>query len=276
MVAEVRSFDVTVATGSTPGAPATYDVSFPVREVRWIDVQVPDGVRGTVGFAFASGGVQMFPQAGSPMVVVNGQGVHWDVEGAIDSGAWQMLAYNIGAFDHTLYVSFGLDPVTAPPGSSGQPTTTLGTGTLLGGGEGTPVPAPPTLSLPVSLPPTPPLLPGAPASTAQVDTLLVGVASLGQVWLLDEQGYSQLTDQDDIDALAQDNVPTVAVSGQMHANIIAVAGMPATVSLGRETISGTWLPAAGRIRGNPPAPRPTSPAPTGVAVGAPPTPRRLT
>ena len=162
--------------------------------------------------------------------------------------------------------------VTAATGGGIAPPlgSITGTGTETGTGEGT-LPTLPTL--PVSLPPTFPTLPGTPGPPANPDTILVGVASLGQVWLLDESGYSQVTDQSDIDTLSQDGIPTVAVDGDTHAAIIAAAGMPATMSLGNNVLTGHLLLPA-RAVGAPPRPTPTAPPPPGTRVGAPPAPVR--
>lgn len=275
MVVEVRAFDVTVSPGSTPAAPVAFDLSMPQREVRWIVVQVPDGCRGVIGWALSSGGVQMFPSAGSPMIVVDGQEVRWELTGALNSGAWQMIAYNIGNFSHTLQISFGLDLITAPQVAGGGQLTGISAAGTGGEGGGTGVPLPPSPTLPVSLPPSPPPLPGSTPSTAQVDTLLIGVASLGQVWLLDENGYSQILDQTDADTLQQDGVPTVAVSGQMHANLIAQAGMPATLTLGQERISGFLIPPRPTPIGAPPPIHRAGPPKPIPPVGAPPPVKRV-
>lgn len=273
MVYEVRGFSVTIPANTPIATPQTTNLTMPVRTVRWVEVQVPDGTRGVVGWQLTEGGVPMWPQAGSPFVVVSGQTTHWDLDDALQSGAWQLTGYNIGTFPHTLLVWFGLDlAVTAESGGGLPPPLGTITGTGTGQGEGGTT-LPPVPTLPVSLPPTFPTLPGQPGPPANPDTILVGVSSLGQVWLLDESGYSQVTDQSDIDALSQDGIPTVAIDGDTHEAIIAAAGMPATMTLGNHVLSGQLvLPA--RVLGPPPPSKPAPPTPPGKPVGTTPAPVR--
>jgi hypothetical protein len=85
--------------------------------VDWIEVEVPDGPNGQVGFYLASSNQQVIPfRAGAtPLwIVSNGRVFHWDLVGQATSGDWQLVAYNTGAFPHTLAVHFGVTPTSAP------------------------------------------------------------------------------------------------------------------------------------------------------------------
>jgi len=110
---EVRRFAVTVPLGTAKATPQVSALAMPPRSVRWVEVKTPPGPHGLVGFQLASGGVQMVPINAGQFVTPDGETIRWDLEGQIDSGAWQMIAYNTGSFDHTLEVRFGCDLVAA-------------------------------------------------------------------------------------------------------------------------------------------------------------------
>lgn len=110
MAVEVRHFSVVVATGSTPAAPVTTNMIFPVRIVDWIEVDVPPGPRGEVGFYIASSRAQVLPFTPTPplFLVVDDTVKRWELQNHPTSGDWQLVAYNTGSYPHTLLVTFGL------------------------------------------------------------------------------------------------------------------------------------------------------------------------
>lgn len=111
MAAEVRHFAVTVAKGSTPAAPQETNIRFPDRVVVRIEVDVPPGPKGQVGFYIASSGAQLVPFTETPplYVVADDRPLAWDLHDQPTSGDWQLIAYNIGNYPHTLRVTFLLN-----------------------------------------------------------------------------------------------------------------------------------------------------------------------
>lgn len=122
MARELRSFNVTVPAGTAQAAPVSFDVSSPARIVRRIDVTVPPGPRGEVGFYLANSFQQVIPFNAGQWVVANDEKMTWDLTDYVDSGSWQVIAYNTGFYPHTLQVRFHVDlpdaftqPVTVAP-----------------------------------------------------------------------------------------------------------------------------------------------------------------
>lgn len=112
MASEVRNFGVTVPANTTKAAPQVTPLTMPARIVRHVRVRIPPGPAGQVGFALASGGVPILPWGTDQWMVGDDESIEWPLEGQLESGAWQLRAYNLGVFDHTLYVTFQLDPLT--------------------------------------------------------------------------------------------------------------------------------------------------------------------
>lgn len=114
MVAEVRSFEVSIPAGTAVGAPQVTDVSFPTRIVSWVEFLFPPGPRGQVGIRYTMNGDAVIPLIAGTWLIADNDKSHWDLSGYPDSGAWELTAYNSGQFDHTIYLRFGLDYLPQP------------------------------------------------------------------------------------------------------------------------------------------------------------------
>ncbi len=111
MPSEVRSFAVTVPAGTPASAPQVTSLAMPARIVREIRVRIPPGPRGEVGWALGAAGVPVLPWNAGAWIVADDESIDWPLHDQISSGAWELRAYNTGAFAHTLYVQFLLDVV---------------------------------------------------------------------------------------------------------------------------------------------------------------------
>lgn len=118
MVAEVRAFSVTVAAQTPIATPQVTALTMPARIVRSVRVRIPPGPLGSVGWALGAAGVAVLPYNAGAWIIGDDEVIDWTLEGQIDSGAWQLIAYNTGLQAHTLQVIFGLDVpglTNAPP-----------------------------------------------------------------------------------------------------------------------------------------------------------------
>lgn len=109
MADEVRAFQVTIPHGTASSSPQTTDLSMPSRIVRSIRVRIPPGPRGNVGFAISVAGTAILPWNAGEWIIGDDEVIDWPLARQITSGAWQLMGYNDGIFDHTLYVQFLLD-----------------------------------------------------------------------------------------------------------------------------------------------------------------------
>lgn len=106
MAVEVRTFDVTIPTGTAQASPITTDLVLPIRTVEGVELVIPDGCAGLVGFRLTMAGTPVIPTNLGAWLVSNGEVIRWPLEGYPDSGAWQLQGYNTDLFDHTIYVRF--------------------------------------------------------------------------------------------------------------------------------------------------------------------------
>lgn len=130
MAREVYRFGVTVPHGTTQAAPQVTSLKMPDREVSRVEIKIPPGPHGLVGFQLASGGVQMIPINAGQFINADDETLGWNLEGFITTGAWQMIAYNLGAFDHTLEVRFDCELI--PDSRAGSIPAAIDPALLLG------------------------------------------------------------------------------------------------------------------------------------------------
>lgn len=121
---QVYAFAVTIPAGTPVATPQVTDVAIPVRIVRRIVVRIPPGPLGFMGFQIAATGAQIIPEVANTFIVANDEVIAWDVANMIQSGAFQVIGYNTGIYDHTVYVRFEVDvPQLLPARATLQPLT---------------------------------------------------------------------------------------------------------------------------------------------------------
>ena len=118
MAVETRTYAVVVPAGTAEATPQLSDLAMPARIVRGIRVRVPPGPGGELGWALAAAGQAIIPWGGGTWIVADDEVITWTPEQTIESGAWQLLAWNTGTYDHTVYVTFELDPPGQPAGGA--------------------------------------------------------------------------------------------------------------------------------------------------------------
>lgn len=102
----VYNFTPTIPTTATVAAPMSVPMQFPDAIVDTIEVRVPPGPNGVVGFALGSRGVQVIPYNFGPYIQTDNEVISWSVTGQFMSGDWSLLGWNVGFYSHTLHVRF--------------------------------------------------------------------------------------------------------------------------------------------------------------------------
>lgn len=114
MSQEIREYVATIPAGTPIATPVTIDIEFPARSVQQIDVRVPPGPKGCMGFQLGTGGMPVIPANLGQWIVADDEVFHWPLEGYWDSGSWDVFGYNTGTFPHSIYLTFQLNPITQP------------------------------------------------------------------------------------------------------------------------------------------------------------------
>lgn len=142
MAVEVFTFTISVPKGGTAAKPLTFPMRFPVAVLEGIEIYVPAGNNGMLFFGLGSGNTITLPTGAGQYITANNEVIKWSLEHQIDSGNWELFAYNTGTVPHLIHVRFLVTPpgLVTVPQTSGfieQITIDLGGG---GGGGGQPPP----------------------------------------------------------------------------------------------------------------------------------------
>jgi len=98
------AYTLTVPAGTLNTSPATLSIPLPALPLDVFRVRVPPGPHGNVGFQIWYGGGQVFPFKSGSWMIADDAVLEVPPEDNLDSGSWQIRAYNSGVYDHTLYV----------------------------------------------------------------------------------------------------------------------------------------------------------------------------
>ena len=99
-------FDPVVPAGTPIAAPVTFALSMAPCRVDQIEVHVPPGPNGNLGFAFAAAGQPIIPVNAGAFIIADDDHFLWSLQNLITSGAWQLIAHNTGVYDHQVFIRF--------------------------------------------------------------------------------------------------------------------------------------------------------------------------
>lgn len=114
MASQVFSFQVTIPPGTPQSAPFRQNVTLPDRKVDSLEITVPPGPSGAMGFAVTSRGVNIIPVTAGTYIVTDDRHITWPLTDLPTSGDWQVSGYNVGVWPHTVYLEFLVDLVEQP------------------------------------------------------------------------------------------------------------------------------------------------------------------
>lgn len=126
MAREIYAFDITIPASTAKSLPYTADITMPVRQVDTIEIVVPPGPSGLMGFAVAMNGVNVLPKVAGTFIVTDNETISWPVDGLPTSGDWSIIGYNTDDFDHTIYLRWLVDLITGSTQTSIVGMSTLG------------------------------------------------------------------------------------------------------------------------------------------------------
>lgn len=120
MVSEIRTFAVTIPAGTPLATPFVQAITFPPRIVTAIHWKVPPGPSGLMGWALTIAGNPVIPRVQGTYFVTDNDSDTWTLEGYPDQGQWQLAGYNTDIYDHTVFLDFLLDQISAGSATPAQ------------------------------------------------------------------------------------------------------------------------------------------------------------
>lgn len=111
MSERVEAFQCTIPAGTAVASAVSFPLDMDPGVTRRIEVVVPPGPSGYVGFRLRHSGQVIVPWSGTQWIIADGEVLKWELEGYPTGDAWTLLAYNTDIYQHTLYVRWFLDEI---------------------------------------------------------------------------------------------------------------------------------------------------------------------
>lgn len=118
MAERVLQHITTIPAGTTKAAPLTDALGFTDWDVERIDLIVPPGPAFTMGFYLANNGQPFVPRALNEWLVWDDHSLTVNPTGYPTGTGWQIVGYNLGAYDHSVTALFHVNPITVGPGAA--------------------------------------------------------------------------------------------------------------------------------------------------------------
>lgn len=125
MALQVLQYPVTIPPNTLITAPATINLPLDNWEIESIDLEVPAGPAGLMGFAIYNNGVQWIPASAGTWLVWDDVQQSWQFEDQPNGSGWSVVGYNGGFFSHTVTVRFHVNPTQPAAGNVTPPSITF-------------------------------------------------------------------------------------------------------------------------------------------------------
>jgi len=107
----VFEFTPTTPLNTPMATPFVADLTLPNYEVQLLRWRVPPGPQGNLGWQLWYSGAVILPQNGT-WIVADNEYATWELDELPTAGDWQFYGYNIGSYDHTVYLTFLVNPLS--------------------------------------------------------------------------------------------------------------------------------------------------------------------
>jgi len=118
MASRVETFDVLIPASTPIATPQNTPLVFNDGVVQRMEILIPPGPSGLVGFRVTHSGDVVIPYNRSNWVIADDDTLKWDLENYPTGSAWGLTAYNTDVYMHTLYIRiFVTETMRVPTGS---------------------------------------------------------------------------------------------------------------------------------------------------------------
>lgn len=125
MAYRVLQYSATIPAGTLITAPATVDLPVDNWDLEQLDLEVPAGPGGLMGFYVANNGVPWIPGGDGQWLVWDDTIQSWPFADQPNASGWSIVGYNDGVYDHAVTVRFHVNPVVAVTATPALPTVTF-------------------------------------------------------------------------------------------------------------------------------------------------------
>ena len=120
MAVEIHQYTATIPANTAQDAPVTIGIALDYFDIESIDLEVPPGPAGLMGFYIARSGQQVIPFETGEWIVWDDRFDSWPLTDQPTSSGWQVVGYNLDDYDHDIVLRFHVNLVQ--PSSIAPPT----------------------------------------------------------------------------------------------------------------------------------------------------------
>lgn len=118
MAERVEMFEVTTPAATAVGAAISTSLPMDMGVTRKVEIIVPPGPSGLMGFRIAHSGQVVIPYSATTWIITDDEKLDWTLDGYPTGAAWSIVSYNTDIYDHTVYIRWFLDEIPDPlPGA---------------------------------------------------------------------------------------------------------------------------------------------------------------
>lgn len=115
MVDRLESPSVTVPAGTLQAAPLTTALPFQPGHVVELEIIIPPGPSGLMGFQILHSGVPVLPKKASEFVITDDEKIRWPLSNFPTGDKWSVRAFNTDVYNHTIFLRFLVDELAPSP-----------------------------------------------------------------------------------------------------------------------------------------------------------------
>lgn len=112
MAERVLQATATIPADTAVATPHVVALPFDNWEIELIELEVPAGPSGTMGFQLSNNGRPWIPRSVGEWIVWDDRQESFYPTDYPTASGWQVTGYNLGAYDHAVIVRFHVNPVT--------------------------------------------------------------------------------------------------------------------------------------------------------------------
>jgi hypothetical protein len=106
MASRIEQIPVTIPALTAVATPQNTPLTFNPGIVQRLEIIVPPGFSGLVGFRILHSGTVVIPYLASSWIITDNEKIDWPLENYPTGSAWSITGYNTDVYDHTLYLRF--------------------------------------------------------------------------------------------------------------------------------------------------------------------------
>lgn len=115
MATRVEVVNLTVPAGTPVATPVSALLFSNRAEIERLEVKVPPGPSGLVGFRFDHSNRQVIPKTDGTWIITDDETLEWPLQSYSVQPDWHIKAYNLDVYDHVLAVRTLLIDTAPPP-----------------------------------------------------------------------------------------------------------------------------------------------------------------